>query len=157
MKQKSAAESKTELTDIILPPQTNHHGTIFGGEVMSYIDRVAVICASRHANAPVVTASFDSMDFLSPLKVGECIILSAIVRWVGKSSMEVQVIVEGEDLVNGTRHITGVCFVTMVAVNKEGKAIDVPPLKLNTEEEHFQFERGKERALRRKRRRKGYH
>jgi len=153
---KSPAESQTVLTDIILPPQTNHHGTIFGGEVMSYIDRVAVICATRHAHRPVVTASFDSMDFISPLKVGECIILTAILRWVGKSSMEVQVIVEGEDLLNGDRHVTGICFVSMVAVDQKGKAVEVPPMKLSTEEEHFQFERGKERAAHRKKRKKGY-
>lgn len=154
MEPKTPSQSQTELTDLILPAQTNHHGTIFGGEVMSYVDRVACICASRHAGAPVVTASFDSLDFLAPIQVGESINLRAVVTWTGRTSMETQVIVEGENLYTGKRSVTGVCFLTYVAIGENGKPIPVPPIKPETEAEKLQFERGKERAAQRKKRRK---
>lgn len=154
MEPKTPSQSRTELTDLVLPAQTNHHGTMFGGEVMSYVDRVACICASRHASAPVVTASFDSMDFLAPIRIGESINLRAVVTWTGRTSMETQVIVEGQNIYTGKRSVTGVCFLTYVAIDEHGKPIPVPPIQPETEEEMFQFERGKERAEQRKKRRK---
>jgi acyl-CoA hydrolase len=154
---KKPSESKIEMTDIILPPQTNQHGTVFGGEVMSYIDRIGCIAAMRHAGKPVVTASFDSMDFLAPIHVGEAICLRAVVTWTGRTSMEVQVVVEGENIATGERRVTGVCFLTFVAVDEEGRPVPVPPLEPETEEEKFQFERAKERQEIRKKRRKRWH
>lgn len=154
MQRRTPSNSQTTLTDVILPAQTNNHGTVFGGEVMSYVDRVASISASRHAGAPVVTASFDSFDFLAPIQVGEVIHLRATVTWTGRTSMEIQVIVEGENLYSGKRSVTGVCFLTFVAVDEDGRPIPVPPIKPETEAERLQYERGKERAQQRKKRRK---
>lgn len=156
MNAKTPSESRTELTDIVLPPQTNQHGTIFGGEVMSYIDRVGSVTATRHAGHPVVTASFDSMDFLSPIHVGEAICLRGVVTWTGHTSMEVQVVVEGENIQTGERRVTGVCFLTFVAVDENGRPVPVPPLKPETEEEKFQYELAKNRQEARKQRRKGW-
>src|ERR1700726_4034708 len=81
--------SKTIMTDLVLPPDTNNHGTIFGGNVMAYIDKIASIASMRHARRPVVTASSDSLDFLEPVKAGEAIRLEASVTWTHKTSMEV--------------------------------------------------------------------
>lgn len=153
MKPKTPSESQTTLTDLILPAQANHHGTAFGGEVMSYVDRVASISASRHASAPVVTASFDSLDFLAPIRVGEVIHLRAVVTWTGRTSMETQVIVEGENMYSGKRSVTGICFLTYVAVDENGRPIPVPPIEPETEAERLQYERGSERAAQRKKRR----
>src|SRR5690625_3514594 len=112
---KTPAESYTELTDHVLPAQANAHGTIFGGEVMSYADRVGAICAARHARSLVVTASSERLDFLSPIKTGEAIIVKARVTWTGRTSMEVRVLIEGENVRTGERRQTGVCFLTFVA------------------------------------------
>ncbi|MFC4766853.1 acyl-CoA thioesterase [Effusibacillus consociatus] len=142
------------MTDIILPAQTNNHGTIFGGEVMSYVDRIASITASRHCGLPVVTASFDSLDFLSPIRLGEVIILNASVTWTGRTSMEVMVTIEAESLTE--RRVTGVSFLTFVAVDQNGRPIPVPPIEPETEEEKYQFELAKERAALRKRRREKF-
>lgn len=156
LKPKKPSESRTEMTDIILPAQTNVHGTIFGGEVMSYVDRIASIAASRHCGQPVVTASFDSLDFLAPIRLGEVIILRASVTWTGRTSMEVMVTVEGENTATGERRVTGVSFLTLVAVDGNGRPVPVPPVDPETEEEKYQFELAKERAAHRKRRRAGF-
>lgn len=156
MKPKTPSESRTELTDIVLPAQTNYLGTIFGGEVMSYVDRVAAICAHRHARHEVVTASFDSLDFLAPIKIGHAIIIHGVVTWTGRSSMEIQVTIEGEDLKTGKRHVTGVSFLTFVAIDEDGKPVPIPPIQPETEEEQFQYERAQERAELRRKRRQGH-
>jgi acyl-CoA hydrolase len=153
MKPKTPSESKTEATDIILPSQTNHHGTIFGGEVMSCVDRIGTIAAARHSGEAVVTASFDSMDFLSPIRLGEVIILRAAATWTGRTSMEVMVTIEGENTLTGERRMTGISFLTFVAVDEDGRPVPVPPLQPITEEERHQYELVKERAAQRKRRR----
>ncbi|WP_018130936.1 acyl-CoA thioesterase [Effusibacillus pohliae] len=156
LKAKTPSESRTEMTDIILPAQTNNHGTIFGGEVMSYVDRIAAITASRHCGKPVVTASFDSLDFLAPIRLGEVIILRATVTWTGRTSMEVMVTIEGENPAKGERRVTGVSFLTMVAVDEQGRPVEVPPIQPETDEEKYQYELAKERAAQRKRRRQKF-
>lgn len=153
---KTPAESRTEMTDIILPAQTNIHGTIFGGEVMSYVDRVASIAAARHCGQAVVTASFDSLDFLAPIQLGEVIVLRASVTWTGRTSIEVMTTIESENLKTAERRVTGVSFLTFVAVNEQGRPVPVPPLQPETEEEKYQFELAKERANHRKRRREHF-
>lgn len=153
LRPKTPSESRTEMADLILPAQANNLGTIFGGEVMSYADRIAAIAATRHSRSAVVTASFDSLDFLAPIKVGHTILLRAILTWAGRTSMEVQVTIESEDLISGVRKVTGISYLTFVAVDSEGKPIEVPVLLPETEEEKFQFERAQERRLLRKKRR----
>lgn len=154
MEPKPPSVSRAELTDLVLPAQTNQYGTMFGGEVMSYVDRVACICASRHARAAVVTASFDSVDFLAPIRLGEAFHIRAVVTWTGRTSIEVQTVIEGENLHTGQTHVTGVCFLTCVAIDEAGKPTPVPPIKPQTANEIRQFNRGQERAEQRKRRRK---
>ncbi|GAX88812.1 acyl-CoA thioesterase [Effusibacillus lacus] len=156
MKPKPPSESRTEMNDIILPAQTNNHGTIFGGEVMSYVDRIAAIAATRHCGKSVVTASFDSLDFLAPIRLGEIIILRASVTWTGRTSMEVMVTIEGENVERGERRVTGVSFLTFVAIDENGRPTEVPPILPETEEEKYQFELAKKRAAHRKRRRAGF-
>lgn len=153
LRAKTPSESRTELTDIILPAQTNTHGTLFGGEVMSYVDRVASIAGSRHCAQPVVTASFDSLDFLAPIQLGEVIILRASVTWTGRTSMEIMTTIEAENVLTGERKVTGVSFSTFVAIDENGRPVPVPPLKPETEEEKYQYELAKERTAHRKRRR----
>jgi len=145
-------QSRTFLTDLVLPPDTNHHHTIFGGKVMAYVDKIACIAAMRHCRKPVVTASSDSFDFLAPIKTGEAINLEAYVTWTHKTSMEVFVRVEAENLLTGEKRMTARAYLTMIALDDQGKPTLVPNVIPNTEEERHQYEKAKERHALRKRR-----
>jgi len=116
MEAKSVNESRALKAALVLPPDTNNFGTIFGGKVMEYIDDVAAISAMRHVRRPVVTASTDSIDFLNPIKNGESISLESFITWTRRTSMEVFVKVIGEDLMSGERKICATAFLTFVAV-----------------------------------------
>ena len=89
MEAKRVSESKTYMTDLVLPPDANAYGNIFGGLVMAYVDKIASITSMRHCRKPVVTASTDSVDFLAPIKVGDTIQLEAFVSWTHHTSMEI--------------------------------------------------------------------
>jgi len=153
MKPKKMSESLVLKTSIILPPDTNNHGTIFGGKTMSYIDEVAGLSAVRHARMPVVTASTDSVDFLSPIKTDQAICLESFVTWTNKTSMEIFVKVEGEKLFSGKRTICATAFLTFVALDNEGKPHIVPPVIPESELEKRLHETAPERAKLRQERR----
>ncbi|MEN1968077.1 acyl-CoA thioesterase [Lentibacillus sp. N15] len=135
MKQIAIGDSKTIQTRLVLPPDTNHLNTIFGGKILAYIDELAALTAMKHANSVVVTASIDSVDFLSPAKAGDSLILEAMVTYTGTSSMEVYVKVHAHDLIKDERRLTTESFLTMVAVDEKGEPIPVPSVFPETEEE----------------------
>lgn len=150
MEAKRVSESRTIKTSLILPNQANSHGSIFGGHVLSYVDEVAAITAMRHCRKPVVTASIDSFDFLAPAKVSHTIHLEAFIASTGRTSMEVIVKVSSEDLMTGESSLTGVSFVTLVALDENGKPTEVPPIIPETEEEKRLFASAEERRKTRK-------
>ncbi|WP_088105266.1 acyl-CoA thioesterase [Halalkalibacter urbisdiaboli] len=153
MKGKPASQSKTILTDLVLPPDTNHLGTMFGGNVMAYVDKVASIAAMRHSRRSVVTASSDSFDFISPIRTGEAICIEGIVTYTRRTSMEVFVKVEAEDLQTGERRLTATSYLTFVALNDEGKPITVVPVIPETDEEKWHYDQAEDRYHSRKKRR----
>jgi acyl-CoA hydrolase len=146
-------ESRTVKTSHILPPDTNHHGTLFGGKLMGHIDDVASIAATRHARNAVVTASTDSVDFLHPIKEGDSVYLEAFVTWTGKTSMEIFVKVIAEDLLTGNRKIGAISFLTFVAMGKDGNPTTVADVIPETDEEKWLHAQAEERAKHRKKRR----
>ncbi len=154
MEGKSTAESRAVMTEIIFPSDTNYHGTVFGGKIMQAIDRIATISSMRHARRPVVTASSDSLDFLAPVKLGEAVILESYVSWTHRSSMEVFVRIQSENLITGERQTTATSFLTFVALDDEGKPTPVPPVIPETDEEREHFLAAKDRYAYRKRRQK---
>ncbi|MEH6990047.1 acyl-CoA thioesterase [Cytobacillus firmus] len=127
--------SKTIQTRLVLPPDTNHLQTIFGGKVLSYIDEIAALAAMKHSNRVVVTASIDSVDFLSSSTVGDALSLEAYVTSTGRTSMEVYVKVTSTNLLTGESTLTTESFLTMVAVDDQGKPVPVPKVMPLTEEE----------------------
>ncbi len=145
-------QSRTYLTDLVFPPDTNHHNTIFGGKVMAYVDKIACIAAMRHCRKPVVTASSDSFDFLAPIKTGEAINLEAYVTWTHNTSMEVFVKVESENLLTGEKKMTARAYLTMIALDDQGKPTLVLTVIPETEEERIQHEKAKHRYALRKQR-----
>nr|WP_083834263.1 acyl-CoA thioesterase [Alkalibacillus haloalkaliphilus] len=122
-------------TKLVLPPDTNHLDTIFGGKVLAFIDEIAALTAMKHSNAAVVTASIDSVDFLSSAKVGDALTLEAFVTRTGRTSMEVYVKVYADDLLRRHKELTTESFLTMVAVDQDGKPTQVPEIIPETEEE----------------------
>lgn len=150
---KKVQESRTYMTDLVFPPDTNHHNTIFGGKVMAYVDKIACIAAMRHCRKPVVTVSSDNFDFLAPIKTGEAINLEAYVTWVHKTSMEVYVKVESENLLTAERKITARAYLTFIALDEEGQPTPVPQVIPETEEEQRQYGQAQERYAMRKKRR----
>ncbi|MFD1361944.1 acyl-CoA thioesterase [Lentibacillus salinarum] len=127
--------SKMTQTRLVLPPDTNHLDTIFGGKVLAYIDEIAALTAMKHSNCVVVTASIDSVDFLSSAKVGDALTLEANITRAGRTSMEVYVKVYADDLLHGRKVMTTESFLTMVAVDTEGNPKSVPSIIPETKEE----------------------
>lgn len=151
---KYCRESLAVKTSLVSPPDTNIHGTMFGGKLMAYIDDIAAIAAMRHARMPAVTASSDSVDFLHPINEGNSVCLEAFVTYTGRTSMEVFVKVVSENIVSGERHVCAVSFLTFVALDENGKPAEIPQVIPQTEEEKHLNETAKERLEIRKKRRK---
>lgn len=141
--------SRTFQTKLVLPQDTNHMGTIFGGVVLAHIDEIAGITAMRHSKSTVVTASIDTVNFVSSSKVGDILYLEASVISTGRSSMEVYVKVETEDLETGKRTLTTNAITTMVAIDENKKSIPVLGINPETEEEKRLYAEAAERKKRR--------
>ena len=119
------------MTQIVMPTHTNGaSGVMFGGVMMQWIDVCAGVAAMRHAGGGVVTASIDRLDFLSPVRVGEVVVLQAQVNYVHRTSMEVGVRVETEDMASRSRRSTTKAYLTFVAVDRDGHPVAAPPLDL---------------------------
>ncbi|HPZ04440.1 MAG TPA: acyl-CoA thioesterase [Clostridiales bacterium] len=153
MTMKTPSESMVEMTELVLPNDTNLLGNLLGGRLMHLIDVAGAMAAQRHSNRVVVTASIDSVDFRNPVKQGRAVILRAKVTWVGRTSMEVAVEVFSEDFLTGEQEFTSKAYLTFVAVDSEGKPVEVCGLRPETEEEKQEFEAAiKRRSERLKRR-----
>ena len=143
------SESRSERSEIIFPGDANPLGNLFGGRLMMFMDLCGALAAARHARSLVVTASTDHIDFLSPVRVGEVLILKASVNRAFRTSMEVGVKAMVEDVASGElRHVSS-AYVTFVAVNQQGKAVEVPQLELETDHERRRWEdAGRRREMR---------
>ena len=150
MKAKSPDESAVEMREMVMPTDTNKHGTIFGGKIMSWIDIAAAMAAERHCNNPVVTAHISDIDFISPINVGFHVSIKASINYVGRSSMIVGVRVDSENPYTGEKKKTTKAYVTFVAIDESGKAKEVPRLTPITDDEKRRYENVKERALSKK-------
>ncbi len=137
---KPVSESFVEMTEVVLPNDTNNFGTLFGGKVMQLIDIAGTIAARRHTNRLVVTAAVDSLSFLSPIKMGDLVILKAAVNRTFKSSLEVGVKVFSENTKTGTRKHTSSAYLTYVALDDEGKSTPIPSVIPETAEEKRRYD-----------------
>jgi len=146
---KPVSASRVEMTELVLPGDTNTQGNIFGGRVMQLIDIAAGVAAMRHSRRTVVTVFIDQLDFKNPIKMGQIVVLFARVEYVGRTSMEIGVDVFAEDPRTGERIPTTTAHLTFVALDENGKPAPVPPLKLETEEDRKRYEAAKQRRERR--------
>ena len=117
------------------PEDANPAGNVHGGVIMKYVDTAAGVVAIRHGRKNAVTASIDRLDFHFPVYVGDLLILKASLNMVGRSSMEVGVRVEAENILTGEVRHTASAYLTFVALDKEGKTTGVPPLLLETDDD----------------------
>jgi acyl-CoA hydrolase len=146
MEAKTIDQSALVMAAVMLPSQANVAGNVHGGEIMKMMDNAAFVVAQRHARSNVVTARVDELIFHHPIYVGNLVTCYAFLTFVGKSSMEVAVTVEVENLDNedpGECALTA--YFTMVALDKAGKPMRVVPLELLTDEERTRFEEGRAR------------
>lgn len=132
---RSVSDSLVQMTEIVLPEDTNPKGTIFGGRVLALIDKCAAVAAMRHARHEVLTVSVDSVEFRNPVRLGDVLLLQGRINAAFGSSMELEVEVHAEDPLSGARRLTTRAFVTMVAVGPQGRPVQVPPLEAADAEE----------------------
>lgn len=138
-------DSVVDMTELVLPEDTNPHGSIFGGRVLALIDKCAAMVAIRHARSDVVTVAMDSVEFRNPVRLGHILVLRGRLNAAFGSSMEIEVEVRSEDPFSGSRRLTTRAFVTMVCVDPRGHAQPVPPLDLTDEDDRARAERARER------------
>lgn len=149
LKPKAVSESQSEYAELALPNDANALGDVLGGKVMHLVDLAGAMAAMRHARRPVVTASVDHMNFLSPVRIGQLIILRSSVNRVFHTSMEVGVRVTVEDLMTGDQRHTSSAYLTFVALDKSGKPTPIDPVIPETKEQIRRYEEaGKRREYR---------
>src|SRR3990170_8012843 len=127
--------SKTTITELMIPSYANFGGKIHGGILLSLMDKVAYVCASKHASTYCVTVSVDKVEFLQPVEVGELVSLHASVNYVGRTSLIIGIRVEAQNVKLGTIKHTNSSYFTMVAKGDDDKPTEVPELILETNEE----------------------
>jgi uncharacterized protein (TIGR00369 family) len=135
MKEKRVQESSIIMAQQMNPQDANPAGNVHGGVIMKLIDTAAGAVAIRHARSNAVTASIDRLDFFHPVFVGDFVTLRASLNFVGRTSMEVGVRVESENLMTGERRHTSTAYLTYVALDGHGQPLPLPPMILETDEE----------------------
>lgn len=133
------AYSRSVITELMVPAYANFGGKIHGGTLMSLMDKVAYVCASKHAGNYCVTVSVDTVEFLQPVEVGEVVSLLGSVNYVGRKSLVVGIKGIAENVQSGVFKHTHTCYFTMVAKGADGRTATVPPLILETEDDVRRF------------------
>ncbi len=135
MESKRVSESSVVMAQMMIPQDANPAGNVHGGVIVKIIDEAAAVVAARHSRSNVVTASIDRMDFHNPVFVGDVLFFKASMNFVGRTSMEIGVRVEAEDLITGKVRHAASAYLTYVALGPEGKPRAVPPLVLESDED----------------------
>lgn len=139
MTAKAVRESQTTITELMIPSYANFGGKIHGGILLSLMDKVAYVCASKHAGSYCVTVSVDRVEFLQPVEVGELVSLHASVNYVGRTSLMVGIRVEAHDVKSHLTKHTNSSFFTMVAKDENNTPTEVPALILETHDDVKRF------------------
>ncbi|MBI4765271.1 MAG: acyl-CoA thioesterase [Deltaproteobacteria bacterium] len=148
--ERTAGHSSVTLVEVMLPHQGNHAGNVHGGEIMKMMDTAAGVVAARHAHSNVVTAKVEELNFLRPVHIGELVFTKATLTFVSRTSMEVLVEVETENLVTEEQHQALTASFIYVSLDRNGRPQKVPPLLITTEEGERLFEEGRHRYETRK-------
>jgi acyl-CoA hydrolase len=149
VEQRTPADSRVTLTQLMGPGSANTLGNIHGGYIMKLCDEAGGMAASKYARRHAVTVVVDSMVFLSPVNIGDLVTVAAEVSWTGRTSMETRVVVTAEDVISGEITHTNTAYFVYVAIDSRGRSTPVPPLYCATKEEKQRFERAAERQAHR--------
>ena len=142
-------ESQHQTSELMMPQDANILGHVFGGAILALMDKCAAVAAFRHARSNCVTASIDRVDFREPIHVGDLVVMRASVNFAGRTSMEIGVRVEAEDLLTGRRRHTNSCYLTFVAIDRNGRPVEVPPVIPETDDERRRYDAAQARRKRR--------
>ena len=137
MEAKFCRESRAVQTHRILPFHCNMHQTLYGGQLMEFLDNCASITVSRHPRSLCVTASMDQLNFIRPLHLSDSVCVETIVTGTGRTSVEVFAKVVGERLETGERYLAATAFLTFVAIDETGASVEVAPIQPEGPEEIF--------------------
>lgn len=154
---KTIAQSQVTISELMLPSHSNFNGKIHGGYILSLLDQIAFACASKHSGVYCVTASVDTVDFLSPIEIGELVTMKASVNYVGNSSMVIGIRVEAENIQTGACKHCNSSYFTMVAKDKDGKSLAVPGLILKDDNDIRRFAKSLKRSEMKKLRKGEFH
>jgi uncharacterized protein (TIGR00369 family) len=146
---KRVSDSRVVLSTFMQPEHANAMGNVHGGWLMKLMDEAGGLCATRHARRPSVTVAVDSLTFVSPVHVGDLVIMEAQLTYVGRTSMEVEVHVEAENILTGQRTYTNSAYIVYVALGEDNRPAEVPSLILETDDERDRFERARDRQAHR--------
>jgi acyl-CoA hydrolase len=136
---RTPADSELMLAQLMLPDDANPSGDVHRGVVMKLVDTAAGLAATRHARSRTVTVAMDSMTFEAPVHVGDLLHLVARLTWTGRTSMEIEVVVEAENVLTGERRRTSTAYLVYVALDADGKPRPVPPLVPETDEDRARW------------------
>jgi uncharacterized protein (TIGR00369 family) len=140
---RTVGETELTLTQFMQPEHSNSLGNVHGGVILKLCDECGGIIASRHARRPAVTVTVDSVTFHEPVLLGRLLLVHGRITWVGRTSIEVELRVEAEDLFTGVRTHTNSAYIVYVALGADRRPTRVPPLLLQTDDERRRFEQGR--------------
>ncbi len=143
--EKSPRSSRTILSQLMQPEHSNSQGNVHGGLIMKLVDEAGALACMRHSQGKVVTVAVDRMTFNQPIKIGDLVVLEAEVSYVGRTSMEAEVKVFAENPLTGNKIATNTAYLVYVALDSKGKPVEVPNLRLETEEQKTRFDEGRNR------------
>ena len=139
MEYRKISESEVTITELMVPTYTNFGGKVHGGYLLSLMDKVAYVCATKHSKAYCVTVAVEGVEFLSPVEVGELLIVKASINYIGNSTMIIGMHIECENPKTGKITHTNSCYFTMLAKDEQGNHLAVPGLLLENEEQLRRF------------------
>ena len=149
MDARPASESEIVLRQLMLPEHANPFGNVHGAWVFKLVDEAAGTAAMRHCRSRVVTRLVDRMTFDAPVHVGELVHVRARVTWTGRTSLEVTIVVDAERPLTGVTRLTNIAHLVFVALDPEGDPKPVPPLVLETPEDHAEWDAAERRRAQR--------
>jgi acyl-CoA hydrolase len=141
--------SHTTVAEVMMPHMANVLGNVHGGVLLGMMDRVGAVAAIRHAQQVCVTVSVDRVDFREPVRVGELVTMQASVNYAHRTSIEVGVRVEAENLLTGVKRHTNSCYLTFVAIDEQGRPVPVAPVIPESDEEKERYRKAEQRRARR--------
>jgi acyl-CoA hydrolase len=142
---KTIRASRINLAQLMQPEHANLYGNVHGGWIMKLVDEAGALACIRHAQRRVVTVAIDSMVFRQPIKLGDLVLLNAEVTYTGRTSMEAEVQVLAENPITGDQTHTNTAYLLYVALDDDGHAVPVPPIKTETEDEKRRMKQAEER------------